>query len=983
MMTLGVSLRLLSLDHIEFQHSNFNLKVESFKFGFQKEPLALAIDLSGLSMLHRGNNYKIASRASFLIALKSFIPLVKKDEEAAFLVKLKGVSASTLSAFVPQNHSDEMEKQKNSFSRKLFTFLNKTRLVKTKFEVEFEDFDLQKTIPNYSQSSFRRNSLAIHKISLLLEKKLISKIALDYSLNGQKQTIIAKIQGQKKSKENSLMIDLYSETDHLILQGIEKTNLFFLGGIKKFLLSVDDDKVFFEGSVQNPKVQLWIFNHREHDAENLELKGSYNLKSNLLTLEDFSFNLLDENEIINFSGKLQVNKSYLNLTGQANNSFKTKHIYTFWPYDKGEKVKDTLIEIIKSGLIEGAAITLKTGFNSASTELDVNFNLVNGLVNKAIYDRNYQLKFNKSKLKIDLLGTSIESDAAQLNDSLDLEQLKAFIPFSNGTKTKADFKINTTVEKVEKVYQEVSENKKGYKGSIKGGEMVFDCSVEIPHISSLTFADINLNLQGKVKEFLIKRDVSSHSVKADQLRIRLKNKNFEATGSLELDKIKLPKVVFEGKMKKLSGNRSAFQNELVRLILPLDQKFLQEILAKQSIFKDFNGTLTVDFIPKSMMVKVNLKYAGFTMPIAEIEKLEDQEGELHLILNRGKFNQISLDKIQIPGVVGKGYLEISPETFKLQKAQLSCEKFKENKIDFEYLGGTDHKYKIKSDFIEILDIKRILQDFDSEALAGEIKKLEEKPEVIPHSFDIVTETLKYNSKNILKNLKILFTTEGNKITKIDSTAYTSKKDGYLRVFFDKPVLALILNQVGSLNYDLFGSKAIQKGNLSVYANLKESGFEGILYLQRFKLVESHLLSTILRLYSFSGMNVFKMLHGGIDFSHMTCGVSSTGNIITLKRCHAFSDVMLLNAKAEINLMENSGAIEGMVLPLSIMNLPMIILGGLSGQKQNAIMDRLESHRNFLIYWDKENKPRVKANPISFVMPSILSHLFSHKREKTE
>ena len=128
----------------------------------------------------------------------------------------------------------------------------------------------------------------------------------------------------------------------------------------------------------------------------------------------------------------------------------------------------------------------------------------------------------------------------------------------------------------------------------------------------------------------------------------------------------------------------------------------------------------------------------------------------------------------------------------------------------------------------------------------------------------------------------------------------------------------------------------------------------------------------------SSSNIFTLLSNGIFFTNMSCNFASNNHIVHLKNCKAFSDAALLNIDAVIDINKNIGDIEGMVIPTNILNLPLMLLQKLTGNKK-SLLDGVEQRKNFSIHWQNDNKPVIITNPISFVLPSIFSILFSHKK----
>ena len=251
---------------------------------------------------------------------------------------------------------------------------------------------------------------------------------------------------------------------------------------------------------------------------------------------------------------------------------------------------------------------------------------------------------------------------------------------------------------------------------------------------------------------------------------------------------------------------------------------------------------------------------------------------------------------------------------------------------------------------------------------------------------ISSDRLLLNKKVILENLVLKLNLKSGNIVKIDGYAYGKDRNGYIRIFFDAPFFALIINNIGYLTDEALQIKTINRGSLGLYLSMQDFNLngkvEGDLYLNNFKLLKSPLLSTILKIYALSGFsvkNIFQMFNNGINFSNMHCTISSNNKLMLFENCQAFSDAMLLSAEAKLDLYSYNGELEGLIIPKNFLNAPIIFLQQILSKQGKTLLDDMEDRQNFSIIWSPNKEPIIQTNPISFILPSIFNNFFSKKK----
>ncbi len=915
----------------------------------------------------------------------------------------KGISIEKIDDFIskhqPKNHYYYIKKRDQEIIlSNLLVFLNKYQLNNFKVELHFDDLDLKRIFKKYDALKFIKNNAHIKKIifySAVNSKEYIGQIRIKYSLNDRDSTIsgivlrqtikdnpVAEIiHGIKSRDYTNLVMKLYGYVDQYVTYGNEAPTVINSNDFADFLLSynISYKDVFFEGAINSLTVQLPSLNNKKVPVKNFKTEGRYNSKLKNLRVKKFSFYLLDNNKPINFSGNLSISSNnHLDLILNSNNKFNGKDIFNYWPINQSQNAKNILFGIVKNTFIESGKLKIKTLLGKGISALDLELKISDTVLHQKIHENHYELKVDTGNIKIGLNGVKLTSDKISINNILYATNANLFIPFVKNNipvSTTFNFNINTTAKILESFYKEIFKDK--YESEVIDGKILLDVKSEISRKKTFNLKDISFKINAKIGNLVIKNNKKTYNINSNDLKLSLDNGHLNAKGDIAYNKIKIEKIHFISNILEKSDTRK----QSVDFILPLDQKFFVEMFNKQGSLIDLQGHIIGNFsnFPKHNIVKLNLQNTDISIPVLGINKLKDNSGDLNFSLGKnmgpGELNITNID-LKIPNMIVSGEIVLDIVNYNLKNTDLSFKKFFNNIFDFQYSSPDSsknkHIYKINGSIIDALNVKQIINNIQKNT------KQENKKEIISE-FDIASKIIRWGSKDILSNLNINFNIQNNEIKKIDGSAYTNGKNGYARIFFDEPIFAFIVHNTGAFSYDLFSLKSLRKGNLSVYANLNNSAIKGDLYLNNFKVLQSPLLTTILRIFALSGINILQILTNGIDFSNMHCDILLTQELLSLKKCQAFSDILLLSADADINIMHNSGRVEGMIVPSSFINLPMMLLQRILGNKNTSLLDSLEGRQNFSINWKDSGAPVVKTNPISFVLPSIFSYFFSQKK----
>ncbi len=1015
------------IKHAEFLHkqSGTIININDVGYSWGKKFSSFKVRFSNISIkkIHEYNSEKIISDVVLTLNLKSLYKNLKHsvtnqslnaDDYPVVYLNVKGISVEKISDFLlkhkPQNSYYYIKKRDQEIIlNNLIIFLNKYHFDNFKIELHFDDLDFQKIFKNYATANFVNNNIGIQKItffSAVNSKDYIGQIRIKYSLNNRdgtisglvlrqpiksQNTISEMIYGIRQSDYTNLVVKLYGYIDQFITYGNEKINLISSDDFADFLISynISHKDTLFEGKINSLKIQLHNLGDKKISMENVNIEARYNSKLKTLRVKKFDLDLLENKKAINFSGNLSISPdNYLELSLKTNNKFNGRKIFNYWPIHKGQKVKNILLDIVKHAFVESAELKIKTLLNQKVSNnlssLEVNLKISDALLHKKIYDKNYALKADLGNLNIGLHALKITSDQIVINDILHANDVDILIPFyksDSPTHSDIKFKINTSAKILENLYEEIFKETQGYQGKVIDGKISLDVKSTIATNKKFNLNDIVFIMNAKIQNLFLKNQKKTYNINSNDLKLHLSNGELKATGELEYNKIKIKKLNLLSHILDKSDGRIKDYQYSINFILPLEQKSLVELLKRQNFMIDLKGYVIGTFsnFKNSKTIKLDLNNTDISIPTLGINKSKHHHGNLNFALTESINSQelnISGIKLTIPEVSMSGEMILDTQNYNLKNTKLSFEKFFNNVFDLEYSypekSKNQHIYKINGSTIEVLDLQKIIKNMQKNL------KKDYKTDSV-HNFDVVAETVRVDSKDLLKDLKIRFIVQNNEMKKVDGAAYTSGKKGYVRIFFDSPVFAFVLHNTGQLSSDLFNSKSLQKGNLSVYANLNDSILKGDLYFKNFKVLQSPLVTTILRIFAFSGSNILQILTNGIDFSNMHCDISFTKQMMYLKQCQAFSDVLLLGADAEVNFTNNSGLVEGMIIPSSLINLPIILLQRIFTDRKTNLLDSVEGRKNFSINWDNSQKAIIKTNPISFVLPGIFSYFLSQKK----
>lgn len=902
----------------------------------------------------------------------------QNNELPIFYLYANGVDISKVQDCYTISNKNKPIKTNNIFFAKIVKVLNQKNIKNFKVKVEFKNFNLPSDIGN----------LQVRKVSFAninLDKDYVGGLKLVYSLNGEHSVLYGFVHknalnlesnilplDQESISYNKLILEFYGYinssiiTPHYVMNPKE---------FYKILLTYNINDQDLEFTVDLRSLNLKINNIPSMSGENLKILARYNLNNKTLHLKEFKVDLLSGISTIPISGSATIDHDgSFELIAKAQSLIDQEVIYSLWP-DIAKKQKDFLQSIIIDTKIRNPVFLIQTHKKSNAQynidNLQLDFKLEKTTLNKNIKGYNYRFDTDKASVQVNLDTIQIQSEIVYLENNIAINNLAILIPVDFSKKTLCDFELNTTNNSIQRLFNRYLDDVELLKGDLK-----LNIHSEFP-IQKFAFKDVILS--GKVIAdgvnimfYNKKRDFSSQN-----LVFALKNYRLSCTGDVIYNDVKFKQLELLGDIYEDHGELQGLRLKSANLKINLNQDKIQKMMS--DLHSEVDGTLYIQVLD-SKTIRFNLNdVAIFKTPI-NFKKQLGVASELDFMVDSEEvFKNIHL---KLPEVEAIGDCEVANN--KLINLNLQFKKLYNSRFNITY-SKSDNIYRIDASVIYIEDIKMIVDHLSIEKKIlnadGKIMDLEQEITLVINADYIFLE-----QKVILENLSLNLNLKSNKIVKIDGYGYAKDKNGYIRIFFDSPVFALIVNNLGYLTDETLKIKTVNKGNLGLYLSLADLDINGEaigdLYLYNFKLLESYLVSTILKIYALSGFgvnNIFQMFNNGINFSNMHCAVSANHQSMFFENCQAFSDAMLLSAEAKLDLHSYKGELQGLIIPKNFLNAPIIFLQQILSKKGKTLLDDMQDRQNFSITWSGNGKPIIQTNPISFILPSIFSNFFSKKK----
>lgn len=960
-----VSIYLQNIDHLQLfnPYNNQVISIKNVDLDIWRRFSGLKLSFKDIDLINDKDTFKIADRIRLTLDFNS---LYKNDEEAVFDLHLYGVDIGSFSKLSKEKNISNVSysKGKNKTLEKIVKFLNRKNITSFKIEADFKNFNIANKISNFEITNISFSNLR-------LNKNYIGQVGVKFKTETEVKSINGFVMREKPydaneiiNEETNLIVELYGYINHNLAKEKYKIES---KGFYKLLLTYNPTikNTTFNGNFRF--VNIEVNGIKPIPAHNLEINGQYNFESKQLNLKEFGFDLEYINEKIPLKGSLEItNDGLLKLFAKSDYLFKKEIIYHFWP-ERAKDSRNYLESLIVETNVKNPSISLKAFReklgNYKVDKLDLKFILENLRLHKAISNHNYIFGGEEMGVSINLNGSNFSSRVGYLENDIEIRDLEISIPFQKKERIKCDFQVAASGNSIKRIIDRYTDNLGIVSGNVK---------MKINSLFSIVNSRfVNMDLAALLDVNNVKAIYKNkeHQTDMKSFALKMKSNRFSGIGDVKYNDIKIRKFHLNGELvngESLKLNSADFK-------VDLDQPKIQQMI--DNIQSKASGTLYVS-ASGDKRFNVILNDVEFDNSTLSIAKQSGVAGTVDFRLD-SNFNFRDID-VKLPILEAKGDIEVNNS--KVDYFNLKVAKLHNSSFDIEY-KAINNTYKVDGSEIHFEDIQKLLKGSDN-------KKDDYKKDIASDEMTLLFKANKFYLKNQprLEDIFLELNFNGGNLKKIDGYGYGKNKEGYLRIFFDEPVFALVINNLGYVMNKTINVKSLSNGNLSIYGSTYDtalgSKISGELYLYNFKLLESYLLSTILKIYALSGFsvtNIFYMFNNGINFSNMKCLISADKNSLLFNNCQAFGNAMLLSLGAKVNLKSNTGKIEGLIIPKNFFNAPIIFLQQMLSKKGKTLLDGMEDKQNFSISWHDNEKPIIKTNPISFILPSIFSNFFSKKK----
>lgn len=975
-----LSFSLITTKHaaITDRSNGFSISIQDIKYSFGEELSHITLHLSKIKLHKPGLQVQAVSTVSLYFNINILYHKLKKmlgheSDEAVFSLIVEEIDADAVLDFF-KNHwkaSGQAERQNEDstiISHKILSFFDKHYIRNLKVDLKFKTANLRTLVPSYEHSMLAANAINLNRVlfsTAETDGDHLGSLKIYYDLNHHKSALSGLIVRQKADNKNAagIQMQLYGYANNVLLLNIQEKQLkinpndFF-----NLSLSYDRDRkdLLFSFNLKQLTLTAPMLLRENISVANVNFAGTYRASTKKLVVDDFSVVLSHDGTPINFSGTV-VKEELLELSVQSPDIFDSRIIYDYWPKEKAQHLRERLDKLVTKGQIKDFKFLIRR-LASEQPNPALFFNIEFKLFDATLAHQStthYYADCDEISVKIDSEKAIIKSAAALLDKQVNLEQINLVIPFKQKSATLAHFTVATSGSEM----HAFSEKHNLHKGNNFFGDGIIHStmSLEIPHKEDLRLQDIMLSGDVRLTNFTFNK----YKINTENLLFSLNNNKLKVKGDISCDDVDINKLRFAGAVvdEELKTESASFK-------LPLKQQKIIGSLERIQLKLEGEAAVKVDANNR------------FNIDLSDVAIIEPNFVNNHLFIKpqlnftyeNNAFKDINLQLADL--IISNGSVALQQQ--KIQSAELFIDKFRHSKFHLSYrrLDQNNHEYNIDATTINLSDFKSLMNNTHPKAKDKEIKQ--------KHLVKIKAQALNIGTVDLLKDLQTTIIVQDSKLKKIDGETYLSNEKGYVRVFFDEPIVALIANNMGYLIKNAFEVRGLKYGNLSMYGQIDSNTtqFHGDLYLNNFQLLESYLLSTILRIYALSGFsvqNIFQMLNTGIHFSEMHCRVTASTNSFLFDKCQASSNAMLLSLSAKLKFAPPSGLVQGLVIPKNFFNTPIILLQKILSRKSKSLLDNLEDRQNFTISWKADEKPVIQTNPISFLLPTIFSNIFSKKK----
>jgi hypothetical protein len=986
MQVIFIKENLKNIKHLEISLANNHgiLLIQDIRLELWKNFSGIKLICNNIELKNNSSQFHIINEIFVSINFNVIYRKIteKNNDLPIFYLHANGFDVGAMREFYSTADQNKMiyTRNNNETYAKIVKFLNRKNINNFKVKVDFRNFNLPSTIGTFE----------VHKISfenMTLDKGYVAGIKIVYNLNGEQGIVNGfilkdKVNSQSNTADLMSALGATSNNTKLIFAFYGYINRYLTSGQyiihpKEFynvLLTYDFNNQDLEFDIAVKSLDLKMNNIPSISGENLKILAHYHLVNKTLFVKDFKFDLVSEMHKIPISGSANFdNDGSFEMTARSNSLIDKEVIYNLWP-ETAHLQKAFLQSLIVDTSIRNPIFFIKNHKSSNDKykfdNLKLDFTLEKTTLSHDIKGYKYKLDTDKASVNVNLDGIKIQSVTAYIQDNIAVNNLAILFPIDLSKKVLCDFELNATSNNIQRSFNRYLDNIELLNGHLK-----LNIHAELP-MQRFTFKDLVLSGKLTADRMNIifnnkKRDFSSQN-----LLFELKNRRLSCIGDVIYNDMQFKQLHLLGDIYEDNGLLKEFKLKSADLKINLNQKKIQEMM--RDIQSEVDGVLKIQVLD-SKAIRLNLNDVAIIKNPLNFTKNLGIPGELDFTIDSEDiFKDINLNLPQFEATGDCAFTKNGLIDLNLQFKKLY------NSIFTVTYSQIDNVYRINASALHIEDIQRIIDHLNTDRIINpetKIMHLDQKIVVM-----INADRILLDKKIALENTSLTLHLKSDNIVKLDGYAYAKDKKGYIRIFFDSPVFALIINNLGYLTDEALKIKTVNKGNLGLYLSIEDLKINaqatGDLYLYNFRLLESYLLSTILKIYALSGFgvnNIFQMFNNGINFSNMHCIISSNKQSIIFDNCQAFSDAMLLSAEAKLDLHSYNGELQGLIIPKNFLNAPIILLQQILSKKGKTLLDDMQDRQNFSITWSANGKPVIQTNPISFILPSIFSNFFSKKK----
>ncbi len=801
-----------------------------------------------------------------------------------------------------------------------------------------------------------------------------------------------------------------------------------------------DATTFWKLNIHDLNLKHTALNADTIHFSDINLDGFYDVGMQYFKVRDFSCDIKDsasnndilesEPYIISFSGNLDIYRpdysddiSYISkLYLQLNTHIPQRLIYKYWPNLQSNNVRDEIEHTITNGTIKSANLELEHLINQSGSKMrkiDVSLQIDDVMLKRKIKDSEHHFGAPNAFITADMNSVKVLIPNAMLDNNFKINDVNILVPLDQYGISH----YQTAYNKSDKYYENIkwwadNNNKNSLLGTLvsfgfttqlgsleqwynqsfgsdkvqrfRGGDVVTNVKVGIPQIDRrLKFNDLYISIISNVHNLCWQVKSKKHRISSKQLHLEMRNADVNVRGNIIYNDVKINNLNFDGMFASgsIDDAEISFLPKTLHAVVAIQQYPITQYVAQylsEQLHLDGDVIVDVKSIQKSnsgiVDASFDLKNIILQDDIFGISKDRGTHGLIKVKLKHTK-NAIKNTNIDVSIQNFEAIGDITHSDITSYQAKISVKKWGKNSFDLHYINNAEHgvTYNISGDVIDISQMIRISKDLKTSGSNNEAKNQQ-------YAANIDLKKVIFDNRALFDNLKVQLSSSRAYLEKINASAYLADEKGYMRLFFDRPVFAFVVSDIGELMNDVLGHGNLREGALELKGNLefdKKYNFKGYVSIDNFILWKSYLLSTMLRIYSLSGgsyANMLKLLTSdGVDFHTASCKVNFTSPTLYLNQCAAVSDVMFINADAKFDVGEQSGVVAGMIIPVNFINVVMILIQKIFPSFGNDLLKNNKEKQNFSVTFAKDQKPIIRTNPISFILPGFLGQMFSQKR----